>query len=60
MRDAHPTRMPTDLRSTGCQLREIEGDLDAHEPAQNDGDQITPELVDDGSNVVTVDFGKKK
>jgi len=42
---------------------EVEGDVDAHEPAENDGDsdgQDNAELVDDGSNVVTVDFGKKK
>ncbi|MEH6757294.1 MAG: ClpXP protease specificity-enhancing factor SspB [Parasphingorhabdus sp.] len=42
------------------QVDEVEGDLDAHEPAQNDGDQEASETVDDGSNVVTVDFGKKK
>jgi hypothetical protein len=42
------------------QVDEVEGDLDSHEPAQNDGDQETVETVDDGSNVVTVDFGKKK
>lgn len=40
---------------------EIEDDMDGHEPAENDGDeQAEPELVEDGSNVVTVDFGKKK
>ncbi len=40
---------------------EVEGEMDEHEPAENDGDpDETPELVDDGSNVVTVDFGKKK
>lgn len=39
---------------------EVEDDLDGHEPAQNDSDRKPPELVDDGSNVVTVDFGKKK
>lgn len=45
------------------QVEEVEGDLDEHEPAENDGDQenaAAAELVDDGSNVVTVDFGKKK
>ncbi|MEO9468489.1 ClpXP protease specificity-enhancing factor SspB [Parasphingorhabdus sp.] len=45
------------------QVEEVEGDLDEHEPAENDGDQenaAPAELVDDGSNVVTVDFGKKK
>lgn len=45
------------------QVEEVEGDLDEHEPAENDGDQENApvaELVDDGSNVVTVDFGKKK
>lgn len=42
------------------QVDEVEGALDSHEPAQNDGDQEPVEVVDDGSNVVTVDFGKKK
>lgn len=37
---------------------EIEGDVDEHEPAENDADDEG--IVDDGSNVVTVDFGKKK
>ena len=40
---------------------EVEDDIEGHEPAQNDGEEHdAPELVDDGSNVVTVDFGKKK
>ena len=40
---------------------EVEGDVDAHEPAENDGDsdgQDNAELVDDGSNVVTVEIGR--
>ena len=39
---------------------EVVEDMDAHEPAENDGDRREVETVDDGSNVVTVDFGKKK
>ena len=39
---------------------EIEGDVDEHEPAENDAADEGAAVVDDGSNVVTVDFGKKK
>ncbi len=40
---------------------EIEDDMDSHEPAENDGEErAEPQLVEDGSNVVNVDFGKKK
>lgn len=39
---------------------EVEGDVNGHDPAENDGDTETVEIADDGSNVVTVDFGKKK
>lgn len=42
------------------QVDEIDGKMDSHDPAENDGDSEAVELVDDGSNVVTVDFGKKK
>lgn len=43
------------------QVDDVEDDIDSHEPAENDGEErSTPELVEDGSNVVTVDFGKKK
>jgi len=38
---------------------EVVDDMDGHEPAENDGEQGGAELVDDGSNVVNVDFGKK-
>ncbi|OAO00158.1 hypothetical protein A8B75_18840 [Sphingomonadales bacterium EhC05] len=41
-------------------VEEIENAVDVHEPAGNDGDKAELEVVDDGSNVVTVDFGKKK
>ena len=46
-------------------VEEVEDDMDAHEPAENDGDpvegdkDIEIEGAEDGSNVVTVDFGKK-
>lgn len=33
---------------------------EAHEDAENDGEGDTPDGNDDGSNVVTVDFGRKK
>ena len=33
---------------------------EAHEDAENDGGSDTPDGNDDGSNVVTVDFGRKK
>ena len=39
---------------------EVEGDVNDHDPAENDGDAEAVETADDGSNVVTVDFGKKK
>ena len=42
------------------QVDEVEGDIDGHDPAENDGEADAVEPVDDGSNVVTVDFGKKK
>ena len=42
------------------QVDEIEGNLNDHDPAENDGETDEVEPVDDGSNVVTVDFGKKK
>jgi uncharacterized protein len=35
-----------------------EGDLPEHEPAENDRPPVA--AVEDGSNVVTVDFGRKK
>ena len=45
-------------------VEEVEDDMDGHEPAENDADADSSaseiEIVDDGSNVVTVDFGKKK
>lgn len=41
-------------------VEEVESAVDVHEPAGNDGDKAELEVVDDGSNVVTVDFGKKK
>ena len=46
-------------------VEEVEDDMDAHEPAENDGDSVEGdkdieiEGAEDGSNVVTVDFGKK-
>lgn len=39
---------------------EVEGDRNGHDPAQNDGETDGDDTADDGSNVVTVDFGKKK
>jgi hypothetical protein len=47
----------------GLQFQAIsDGDDEAepHEQAENDTPGITPETADDGSNVVTVDFGKRK
>lgn len=35
-----------------------EGGPEPHEPAENDGPTVTP--AEDGSNVVTIDFGRKK
>lgn len=35
-----------------------DGGPEPHEPAENDGPTVTP--PEDGSNVVTVDFGRKK
>jgi len=42
------------------QVDEVEGEINGHDPAENDGETEVVEPVDDGSNVVTVDFGKKK
>ncbi|MDG2001961.1 MAG: ClpXP protease specificity-enhancing factor SspB [Novosphingobium sp.] len=50
----------------GLQFQAVDGEQshEAHDEAENDGsdgDGVAPEeVVDDGSNVVTVDFGKKK
>jgi hypothetical protein len=35
-----------------------DGGPEPHEPAENDGPTVTP--AEDGSNVVTIDFGRKK
>ncbi|MEO0441061.1 MAG: ClpXP protease specificity-enhancing factor SspB [Pseudomonadota bacterium] len=42
------------------QVEEVEGHLDEHEPAQNDGEAEQEPEAEDGSNVITLDFGKKK
>ncbi len=34
--------------------------LEPHDEAENDGESAAPTTADDGSNVVTVDFGKRK
>ena len=48
----------------GLQFQAVEQDMEpeAHDAAQNDGSEnsVPPEGADDGSNVVTVDFGRKK
>ena len=46
----------------GLQFQAIEAELDepAHETAQNDSPEPLAKPVEDGSNVVAVDFGRKK
>lgn len=41
-------------------VAQVDEDMDIHVPAENDGDPESDEPAADGSNVVTVDFGKKK
>ena len=38
----------------------LDDDAQPHEPAENDAPDSAPATADDGSNVVTVDFGKRK
>ena len=38
----------------------VDDDAEPHEQAENDAPDSAPTTADDGSNVVTVDFGKRK